>query len=368
MERQSSLPIHALAFHPNGQLLFSGSGPKLIVHSLQHRTVVRIDQPFGHSETIHRLKFTPDGKWLVATGGRCCAVINVLVPLSVQQNELETVELSVKRIGLAQDWLFDGLLLDPQTLLAVTAHGVIYLYLREESGGFTLRKRFRSAHIQCILYSASLHLPVEEYASTPFRPLCDRLRSVQLAVGTVWNAVMISAPFREMKSPLESVSDDQVVTDAQFSDLRGHEGVVFRVHWSADGRMLASASDDRSLRVYRRGGDEKWGCCATLWGHSARVFSCCFIENSEKGIERYSSPSYLVSASEDSISRLWDLSSCVCVGELHGHKNANVWDVAVTNAWGKGHGKEVLMLDIWPMILRTPICCIFLVRLNSVRR
>ncbi|CAN0496310.1 unnamed protein product, partial [Ectocarpus sp. 8 AP-2014] len=32
--------------------------------------------------------------------------------------------------------------------------------------------------------------------------------------------------------------------------LKGHEGVIFRVAWSEDGMRLASASDDRTVRVW----------------------------------------------------------------------------------------------------------------------
>ena len=52
--------------------------------------------------------------------------------------------------------------------------------------------------------------------------------------------------------------------------LPGHEDVIFRIAWSPDGRMLASPSADKTIRLW----DVETGeLCRTLTGHTQSVLS-----------------------------------------------------------------------------------------------
>jgi WD40 repeat protein len=55
--------------------------------------------------------------------------------------------------------------------------------------------------------------------------------------------------------------------------LKGHGAPVYRVSFSPDGKMLASGSSDKSIKVW----DVTTGqCVATLTGHTGAVSGVCW--------------------------------------------------------------------------------------------
>jgi WD40 repeat protein len=96
--------------------------------------------------------------------------------------------------------------------------------------------------------------------------------------------------------------------------LEGHSSVVHSVAFSHDSTRLASASYDRTVKIW----DASSGTCLqTLEGHSNWVTSVAFSHDSTR----------LVSASDDNTVKIWDASSGVCLQTLKGHTN-NVRDLA----------------------------------------
>ena len=55
--------------------------------------------------------------------------------------------------------------------------------------------------------------------------------------------------------------------------LRGHTGWIGRIAWSPDERLLASPSDDQTIRLWDAGTGE---CLRTLEGHAEKVYSVAF--------------------------------------------------------------------------------------------
>jgi NACHT domain- and WD repeat-containing protein len=89
----------------------------------------------------------------------------------------------------------------------------------------------------------------------------------------------------------------------------GHEATVRACAFSADGRQIASASDDRTLKVW----DAATGAeLATLSGHQAAVTCCCFSADGQ----------FVLSGSEDKTLRLWDTASGTEIRKFSGHKAA----------------------------------------------
>lgn len=90
--------------------------------------------------------------------------------------------------------------------------------------------------------------------------------------------------------------------------LEGHRLDVTCIAWSQDGRRLASASDDKTARIW----DPATGqCISVLRGHEGEVHSIAWIQNDER----------LASASSDKTIRLWNPVTGQCISTLRGHVN-----------------------------------------------
>ena len=114
--------------------------------------------------------------------------------------------------------------------------------------------------------------------------------------------------------------------------LQGHQGSIHRVAWSEDGRLLASASDDRSLCVWDVpeigdvAGEQNLDTPATiiaprlrLYGHTGRLWDACFVPGQ----------ALVISASEDCSARIWSLGSGELCGVLRGHAGRGIWHCAL---------------------------------------
>ncbi|PNH10193.1 WD repeat domain-containing protein [Tetrabaena socialis] len=85
-----------------------------------------------------------------------------------------------------------------------------------------------------------------------------------------------------------------------------HAETIASVSWSPDGAAIASASMDKTLRVWDAASGE---CRATLLGHIGKVFSVAWSPSGRA----------LASGSLDRTVRLWDAASGECTATLEGH-------------------------------------------------
>jgi WD40 repeat protein len=111
-------------------------------------------------------------------------------------------------------------------------------------------------------------------------------------------------------SPLFALQ--QLLAKIKERNLYRHAEWVTDVCFSADGEMLATASNDRSARLWDLAGN----LLASFPGHTAMVTSLCFCEKGK----------YLATASADGIVRLWDLRGNK-IEEFVCH-NAPLWSIS----------------------------------------
>ena len=87
--------------------------------------------------------------------------------------------------------------------------------------------------------------------------------------------------------------------------LTGHLGCVVQCCFSPDGKLLASASHDKTAVVWNPTG----GVVAILRGHRSALTSCAFSPSAR----------LLATASTDCTIRLWEIETSRCISLLHGH-------------------------------------------------
>lgn len=90
--------------------------------------------------------------------------------------------------------------------------------------------------------------------------------------------------------------------------LKGHSSYVYCVAYSPDGKLIASASADQTVRVWSTYSGE---CLRVLEGHEDLVYRVNFSPDGR----------FLVSASRDSTLRIWDISRGACIQVLSNHSD-----------------------------------------------
>eukprot|EP00062_Callorhinchus_milii_P006138 gi/632946816/ref/XP_007888745.1/ PREDICTED: WD repeat-containing protein 6 [Callorhinchus milii] len=303
-------PITALQFV--GDCLLSGEGADVHVYTLSpasdsHRAITR---NVLRNYCIHGIKPQPGshtqahGSLLAVFGAKGLIVLQ----LCVRDEGPDLRETG--QLRELHDWIWDLQWLKGDHVSNVyfglaLGHNSVVLY--DYEAGNALREIHCDE--KCILYSAC-------FVGCSWAELV-------LVSGTVFNQLVIW----RMEGPTDP--GGRVKTAKR---IIGHNGVIFSISYLESKGILASASDDRSIRVWNVGnllhnlGAETSGaasvqCLLKLYGHQSRVWSVKLLED------------YIISVGEDSACIVWDYSGEI-VNTFKGHKGRSVRALAVNEDQG----------------------------------
>ncbi|ORX99065.1 WD40 repeat-like protein [Basidiobolus meristosporus CBS 931.73] len=298
-------PVASLRFH-NDELLLVGNGPHLELYHVPTCTV--IDSVLAlESSRIHRIVFgtrvikgNKESRIIVVYGGKSIRFLQLEVEEGAQTQVPKHQFILGELLSDLTDWILDVTLLypneesvEPTELAIAYAHNFIEIWDIET---FT-RVYHNQCEVRCILYSA--------------RFFGTQREDLILASGTVFNEVHLWSATKK------NISGDGYV----YKKFIGHEGVIFGIRFSEDGKLLTSVSDDRTIRVWKTG--EENTKAKVIYGHFARIWDCQILDH------------YLISVSEDSTCRVWSFDNANVEEEINclacwdGHTGKNVWSVAV---------------------------------------
>ena len=99
-----------------------------------------------------------------------------------------------------------------------------------------------------------------------------------------------------------SIDEGEIITRGQ-----GHTDWLSCVKFSPTGQLIATASGDRSVRVWNEA-----SCIKTFDEHTQATW----------GVDWHHGSDFVASCSMDSTSKIWDLGSARCRNTLRGHTNA----------------------------------------------
>ncbi|XP_069499417.1 tRNA (34-2'-O)-methyltransferase regulator WDR6 isoform X2 [Ambystoma mexicanum] len=297
-------PITALEFVKDH--LLAGEGSVVTVYSLTHeqKSARRHSRTVLGNHRIHGIK--PCGLLPTGADGILVAVFGGkgLIVLGLRTDEDDDVWLSeVSGFWEAHDWIWDLQWLkagmEPASLLALAlGHNSVALY------DYTTRQTLQEVHCaeKCILYSA-------HFVGSAWKELL-------LVAGTVFNQLVIW----RMSDPL---GGDGTIRPQKRID--GHQGVIFSIDYLESKGLLASASDDRSLRLWDVGDLQAPGapvqCLLVLYGHQSRVWSVRLLHEC------------LLSIGEDSACIVWSYAGDI-THTFKGHKGRGIRAVAVHEGRG----------------------------------
>ncbi len=328
--------VRSVAFSPDGRYLASGSEDKTIrlwaVETGQCLRVLR-----SHTSWLRSVAFSPDSRQL-ASGGEDKIVRLWDVETGSLLCELATHIRLVRSVAFSPDG---------KTLASGSDDRTIQLWdLATRTLVGTLKQHLQG--VRSVAFSPDGKTLASGSSDRMIR-LWDLasgecVRSLEGHRGWVW-----SVTFSPDGKYLASGSEDQTVriwslesqqeanpspARPQSQMLSGHTSWVRSVAFSPDGRLLASGSDDQTVKLWDVNSAQR---IRTLKGYARGIRSVAFSPDGQT----------LASGSEDQRVRIWDIANEQCLRSLDQHSE-RVWSVAFSpDGQTLASGSEDQTIRLW---------------------
>jgi WD40 repeat protein/predicted Ser/Thr protein kinase len=305
--------VNDLTFSTDGQHLASVSTSGLLGYS-EDRTarLWEVGRQAGttvlrkHTSYIYPVAYSPDGRWIAS--GSWDNTVRLWDAVTGESRAVLRHAGSVRALAFGPDssWLVSGCDLDESLHIWNVATA-------------RLLKKFKgpgSVVVQAIAVSpdgARIAAADSDGSASIIESETGKVvHAFRVSVGIGEKKALAYSPDGKLLASTGEVGTQVDIWDTQTnrrsSRLAGHEGVVFSVAFSRDGRLLASASSDSTVRVWDLAEAK---CAAVLTGHPDHVYTVVFHPDGKR----------LASGGRDRAVWLWDLATRQDVARLDGHTN-----------------------------------------------
>jgi WD40 repeat protein len=275
-------PLPVVAFSPTGEYLAAAGATDIkLWQAAGGKEVFTLS---GHTGRVRSLAFSPDGKYLAAG------------------DEARAVKIWDTATGK-----------EFRTLPGHTdvVHGVAFSPDGNRLASAGDDRTVRVWDVQAGREVATFRGHNEGFCAVAFSPDGKRLVAATWGVAQFQSTGYGGATLQrhEGQSLPGEVTVWDVTSAPESGRCTGHEGVVWGVAFSPDGKRLASGSGDATVKVWDATTRQ---VLVTLRGHSGQVFGVAFSPDGKT----------LASAGEDGTVRLWDVAGGQPLHALRGHKGA----------------------------------------------
>ncbi|MEL6165941.1 MAG: WD40 repeat domain-containing protein [Cyanobacteria bacterium J06628_3] len=148
------------------------------------------------------------------------------------------------------------------------------------------------------------------YESSPFKALLQALKA-----GEKLNLLEANYQVpRKVRSQIISALEQTVYNVRELRSFRGHDGVIMAISFTPDGKVIATASFDKTIKLWQVSNGK---LLTTLEGHQDRLWSLSFSPDGKT----------LASSSFDSTVKLWNVADGTLKKTIFGHKKTAVRSV-----------------------------------------